>query len=116
MLQNVISFESLDLLYKSWKGVAFGYKTLGLPDNFSPKCYAPTDTFRLLQEFYNDESEEDYLYPESYFVPIELPKAAEKAFSLASSTYRKPSDRPTALRASYGRRCALHNLVHRFWA
>jgi hypothetical protein len=29
-----------------------------------------------------DESQEDYLYPESYFVPIELPKAAESVFSL----------------------------------
>ncbi|MFB2978816.1 hypothetical protein [Microseira sp. BLCC-F43] len=28
-----------------------------------------------------DESEEDYLYPSDYFVPIELPKAAETAFS-----------------------------------
>lgn len=26
-----------------------------------------------------DESGEDYLYPESYFVPIELPQEAEKA-------------------------------------
>lgn len=31
-----------------------------------------------------DESNEDYLYPVSYFVPIELPEAVEKAFSLAS--------------------------------
>lgn len=31
-----------------------------------------------------DESEEDYLYPSSYFVPIQLPKAAESAFSIAS--------------------------------
>lgn len=31
-----------------------------------------------------DESEEDYLYPETYFFPIELPKAVEKAFSLAT--------------------------------
>jgi len=31
-----------------------------------------------------DESGEDYLYPERYFVPIELPKAAEEAFLLAS--------------------------------
>jgi hypothetical protein len=31
-----------------------------------------------------DESGEDYLYPADYFVPIELPKAAEEAFSLAS--------------------------------
>jgi len=27
-----------------------------------------------------DESGEDYLYPAEYFIPIELPKAAEKMF------------------------------------
>ena len=31
-----------------------------------------------------DESGEDYLYPESYFVPIKLPHAAEEAFLAAS--------------------------------
>jgi len=31
-----------------------------------------------------DESGEDYLYPESYFVSIKLPKAAEEAFLAAS--------------------------------
>jgi len=31
-----------------------------------------------------DESGEDYLYPTSYFVPIELPQAVEKVFTLAS--------------------------------
>lgn len=31
-----------------------------------------------------DESGEDYLYPESYFVAIELPKAAATAFVPAS--------------------------------
>lgn len=31
-----------------------------------------------------DESGEDYPYPAEYFVPIELPKAAEEAFSVAS--------------------------------
>jgi hypothetical protein len=31
-----------------------------------------------------DESGEDYLYPTSYFVPIELPQAVEEAFALAS--------------------------------
>ncbi|MDJ0621042.1 MAG: hypothetical protein QNJ63_30605 [Calothrix sp. MO_192.B10] len=31
-----------------------------------------------------DESNEDYLYPSSYFVPIELPQAAESVFSLAN--------------------------------
>ena len=30
------------------------------------------------------ESGEDYLYPEQLFVPIALPKAADKAFSLAT--------------------------------
>lgn len=30
-----------------------------------------------------DESGEDYLYPTSYFVPIELPEAVEQDFSLA---------------------------------
>lgn len=31
-----------------------------------------------------DESGEDYLYPEDYFVPIEIPHAAEMVFSKAS--------------------------------
>ena len=31
-----------------------------------------------------DESGEDYLYPEDYFVPIEIPQAAEIVFSKAS--------------------------------
>jgi hypothetical protein len=31
-----------------------------------------------------EESGEDYLYPEAYFVPIELPRAAERAFVHAS--------------------------------
>jgi hypothetical protein len=31
-----------------------------------------------------DESGEDYLYPGDYFVPIEVPQAAEKAFSLTT--------------------------------
>ena len=31
-----------------------------------------------------DESGEDYLYPEDYFIPIELPKAVEKALLLVS--------------------------------
>jgi len=30
-----------------------------------------------------DESGEDYLYPRDYFVPIDLPKAVEKALLLA---------------------------------
>ncbi len=31
-----------------------------------------------------DESGEDYLYPERFFVPIELPQAAEDAFVQAA--------------------------------
>lgn len=31
-----------------------------------------------------DESGEDYLYPEKYFVPIDLPESVEKALLLAS--------------------------------
>lgn len=31
-----------------------------------------------------DESGEDYLYPAEYFIPIELPKAAEKMFAAIS--------------------------------
>ena len=30
-----------------------------------------------------DESDEDYLYPSSYFIPIELPKAAIEALAIA---------------------------------
>lgn len=33
-----------------------------------------------------DESGEDYLYPASYFVPIALPKEAERALTVSSST------------------------------
>jgi hypothetical protein len=31
-----------------------------------------------------DESGEDYLYPENFFVPVELSKVAEKALALAA--------------------------------
>lgn len=32
-----------------------------------------------------DESGEDYLYPEEYFVPVQLPQSAEKAVLRASA-------------------------------
>ena len=32
-----------------------------------------------------DESGEDYLYPEDYFVPIQLPQAAERALRRATA-------------------------------
>ena len=41
-----------------------------LPDDFAAKH----DMIRVI-----DESEEDYLFPGSYFVPIELPEEAEQA-------------------------------------
>jgi hypothetical protein len=31
-----------------------------------------------------DESGEDYLYPESYFIPIDLPREAQEAWQVAS--------------------------------
>lgn len=34
---------------------------------------------KLGQQRVIDESGEDYLYPQEYFVPIQLPQAAEKA-------------------------------------
>ena len=40
---------------------------------------------RLHQIRVIDESGEDYLYPEEYFVPVELPQSAEKAILRASS-------------------------------
>jgi len=36
-----------------------------------------------------DESGEDYLYPVDYFVPIELPKAVEKVFSIHPATSKR---------------------------
>ncbi len=33
-----------------------------------------------------DESGEDYLYPEDYFVPIQLPQSAEKAVRRAAGS------------------------------
>ena len=34
-----------------------------------------------------DESGEDYLYPEEYFVPVQLPQAAQKAMLRAASYF-----------------------------
>lgn len=31
-----------------------------------------------------DESGEDYLYPQDFFVPIEVPQAVERVFSIAA--------------------------------
>jgi hypothetical protein len=42
------------------------------------------DAANLRQIRVIDESGEDYLYPQSYFVPVELPQSAEKAVLRAS--------------------------------
>ena len=43
------------------------------------------DAAKLGQIRVIDESGEDYLYPEEYFVPVELPQSAEKAVRRAAS-------------------------------
>jgi hypothetical protein len=47
---------------------------------------AVPDTVATARHFVRviDESGDDYLYPEDFFVPIELPQAAERAFAQAS--------------------------------
>jgi hypothetical protein len=42
------------------------------------------DAAKLGQIRVIDESGEDYLYPEEYFVPVELPQSAEKAVRRAA--------------------------------
>ncbi|MDP8238006.1 MAG: hypothetical protein P9X24_02865 [Candidatus Hatepunaea meridiana] len=39
-----------------------------------------------------DESGEDYLYPESYFVPVELPQKAAKALYSTSDLYNEVAE------------------------
>ncbi len=51
------------------------------------KIYQVVDDEQAVEHHYLrviDESGEDYLYPADYFVPIEVPKAAEKVFSLTT--------------------------------
>jgi hypothetical protein len=43
-----------------------------------------------------DESGEDYLYPRSWFIPIQLEKSAERRLSIALKD--APSTKPTAQR------------------
>lgn len=49
------------------------------------KIYQVVDDEQAVKHYHLrviDESGEDYLYPADYFVPIEVPQAAEKVFSL----------------------------------
>lgn len=46
---------------------------------------ADEEAARLHQIRVVDESGEDYLYPEEYFVPVHLPQAAERAVLRAKS-------------------------------
>ena len=57
-----------------------------------PVCLEPRKVYQVLKDTEAeshgllrviDESGEDYLYPASYFVPIEVPQAAEQVFSSA---------------------------------
>ena len=53
----------------------------------SPKSVSePSDPAAAAKHYVRivDESGEDYLYPEEYFVPVDIPKVAEKVFQQAS--------------------------------
>jgi hypothetical protein len=43
------------------------------------------DAAKLHQIRVIDESGEDYLYPEEYFIPVQLPQSAERAVRRAAS-------------------------------
>jgi len=47
-----------------------------IPDKIAPKLHQ----LRVI-----DESGEDYLYPEDYFVPVQLPRAVERAVRRATA-------------------------------
>jgi hypothetical protein len=49
-----------------------------------------------------DESGDDYLYPEAYFVEVELPRQAERAIARRAQT--KPSNQPLQRAAPMRRR------------
>jgi len=55
-------------------------------DLIKGKIYRVLEDKRASQEAYIrviDDSGEDYLYPEAYFVPVELPRESEKALNMA---------------------------------
>jgi len=63
-------------------------KNEGYPASLELRKVYPqiTDAAAAAQQFVRviDESGDDYLYPEDFFVPIEVPAAAKTAFSRAS--------------------------------
>jgi len=61
------------------KGYAASLELLKLYQVVTDKTAAKLHQIRVI-----DESGEDYLYPEKYFVPVELPPSAEKAVQRAS--------------------------------
>jgi hypothetical protein len=69
-LQFVVCIKKLRL--RSFIGAAKAYRVL--PDSAAVQL----GQLRVI-----DESGEDYLYPQEYFVPIQLPQSAEKAISRA---------------------------------
>ena len=61
------------------KGYAPSLELLKLYQVVTDKTAAKLHQIRVI-----DESGEDYLYPQKYFVPVELPPSAEKAVQRAS--------------------------------
>lgn len=61
------------------KGYAASLELLKLYQVVADKTATKLHQIRVI-----DESGEDYLYPEEYFVPVELPPAAEKAIQRAA--------------------------------
>ena len=61
------------------KGYAASLELLKLYQVVTDKTAAKLHQIRVI-----DESGEDYLYPQKYFVPVELPPSAEKAVQRAS--------------------------------
>jgi hypothetical protein len=49
------------------------------------RCGPPASPGKHHQLLVIDESGGDYLYPEEYFVPVQLPQAAEKAVLRAAN-------------------------------
>jgi hypothetical protein len=63
------------------KGYAASLELRKLYQVVSDTSGAKLDQIRVI-----DESGEDYLYPEEYFVPVQLPQSAEKAIRRAAAS------------------------------
>jgi hypothetical protein len=63
------------------KGYAASLELRKLYQVVSDTSASKLDQIRVI-----DESGEDYLYPEEYFVPVQLPQSAEKAVRRAAAS------------------------------